>query len=301
MDLNVNRNYKDSVFSKLFSSPELLRELYSAIEGIEVPKDAIVNINTLSDAIFMQKINDLSFTIDDRIVVLVEHQSTICENIPVRLLMYIGRVYEKIVKKENIYRKSLVKIPTPEFIVLYNGDDDYPDHSELRLSTAFKNVTGLKRNVNSELPLEVVIQVYNINQGRNPEMLKRSVTLDGYSVLIAKFNEYRKYFSLAEAARKAVLYCIEHNVLKPFLEEHSSEVVNMLYGDVTVEEIADIRAREALEIGMERGLEQGRGEGREEGRNDEKHIIARNLLAKGSTPEFVHEITGLSLDEIAKI
>jgi len=75
----------------------------------------------------------------------------------------------------------------------------------------------------------------------------------------------------------------------------------MLYGDVTVEEIADIRAREALEIGMERGLEQGRGEGREEGRNDEKHIIARNLLAKGSTPEFVHEITGLSLDEIAKI
>ena len=83
----------------------------------------------------------------------------------------------------------------------------------------------------------------------------------------------------------------------------------MLYGDVTVEEIADIRAREALEIGMERGrelgleqgLEQGRGEGREEGRNEGKHIIARNLLAKGSTPEFVHEITGLSLEEIANL
>ena len=76
----------------------------------------------------------------------------------------------------------------------------------------------------------------------------------------------------------------------------------MLYGDVTVEEIADIRAREALEIGMERGLElgleQGREEGREEGRDENTRIIARNLLAKGSTPEFVHEITGLSLDEI---
>ena len=98
--------------------------------------------------------------------------------------------------------------------------------------------------------------------------------------------------------RKAVLYCIEHNVLKPFLEEHSSEVVNMLYGDVTVEEIADIRAREALEIGMERGLklglERGRGEGREEGRNESYKIIARSLLAEGSTHEFVQKITGLS-------
>jgi len=29
--------------------------------------------------------------------------------------------------------------------------------------------------------------------------------------------------------------------------------------------------------------------------------IARNLLAKGLTPELIHETTGLSLDEIAKL
>ena len=34
---------------------------------------------------------------------------------------------------------------------------------------------------------------------------------------------------------------------------------------------------------------------------NEKLTIARNALAKGSTPEFVHEITGLSLEEIAKL
>ncbi|MCL2237960.1 MAG: Rpn family recombination-promoting nuclease/putative transposase, partial [Treponema sp.] len=124
MNPNANKHYKDSVFSLLFGDPEILRELYGAIEGIDVPKDAIININTLSEALFMKKINDLSFTIDDRIVVLIEHQSTLSQNIPLRILMYIARVYEKIVEEENIYHKKLIKIPTPEFIVLYNGKEE---------------------------------------------------------------------------------------------------------------------------------------------------------------------------------
>ena len=48
------------------------------------------------------------------------------------------------------------------------------------------------------------------------------------------------------------------------------------------------------------GIEEGLAEGREEGRR-EKLTIARNLLAESSTPEFVQKITGLSLEEIAKL
>ena len=111
MDFNVNRKHKDSVFSALFSTPENLRELYSAIEGIDIPLDAIIDINTLSDALYMKQINDLSFTIDDRIVILVEHQSTVNENVPLRLLMYIARVYEKIIKREKLYQKKTERKP----------------------------------------------------------------------------------------------------------------------------------------------------------------------------------------------
>jgi hypothetical protein len=39
----------------------------------------------------------------------------------------------------------------------------------------------------------------------------------------------------------------------------------------------------------------------EEAREEEKLIIAKNLLAEGSTPEFVHRITGLSMDEINEL
>ena len=110
------------MFSKLFSSPEILRELYSAIEGIDVPSDAIIDINTLSDVLFMGQINDVSFTIDEKIVILIEHQSTINNNVPIRLLLYIARVYEKIINRKKLYKTKLEKIPAPEFIVLYNGE-----------------------------------------------------------------------------------------------------------------------------------------------------------------------------------
>ena len=301
MDLNVNRKHKDSVFSALFGTPENLRDLYSAIEGIYIPPDAVIHINTLSDALYMKQINDLSFTINDRIVVLVEHQATVNENVPLRLLMYIARVYEKIIDSDKLYQKKLEKIPTPEFIVLYNGKEPFPDHRELRLSTAFKDITDLKLSAGNSLPLELVVQVYNINHGRNPEMLKRSENLNGYSIFIGKVNEFKEYLTLDESVTNAVKYCIERNVLRGFLEEHGSEVVNMLFDDISIEEIAAIRYTEGREDGYTDGRNEGYSEGRNEGRIDERQIIAQNLLSKGSTPEFVHEITGLDLETIQEI
>jgi len=282
----VNIKHKNSVFSSLFSEPEILRELYSAIKDVEVPEHAIIDINTLSDALFMGQINDVSFTIDNRIVVLIEHQSTISNNVPTRLLMYIGRVYEKILDREKLYQKNLVKIPTPEFIVLYNGKEEYPDYNELRLSDAFID-TELDKS------LELKVKVYNINHGRNPEILEKSKNLDGYSFFIDKIRQYNKDLSIEESVKKAIKYCIDHDILKHYLKKHASEVVNMLFEEISIEEIVAIRSREAREEGREEGLEQGR--------ENEKIIIAQNLLSKGSSLEFVQEITGLDLETIQRL
>jgi hypothetical protein len=141
---NVNRNHKNSVFSSLFSDPDVLRELYSAIEGVSIPPDALININTLTGILYKGQINDVSFIIDNRLVILIEHQSTINDNIPLRLLMYIARVYEKIVKRKKLYQSKLEKIPAPEFIVLYNGKYKHPDYTEMRLSYAFKDIGGFE-------------------------------------------------------------------------------------------------------------------------------------------------------------
>jgi len=180
---NVNRNHKNSVFSSLFSTPEILRELYSAIEGVTIPPDIRIDINTLSNVLFIKQINDISFLIDKRLVVLIEHQSTICENLPYRLLEYVLHIYEKIVDREKKYQKKLVKIPRPDFIVLYNGTDEYPDYTELKLSDAFTDIEDLKPTGIKKLPLELTVQVYNINHGHNPEILKKCESLYGYSFL----------------------------------------------------------------------------------------------------------------------
>ena len=86
--MSANEKHKNSVFSLLFSDKDIMRELYSAIEGVELPLDTSININTLSNALFMGQINDVSFTVGGRLIVLIEHQSTINQNMPLRLLMY---------------------------------------------------------------------------------------------------------------------------------------------------------------------------------------------------------------------
>ena len=290
MDANVNRKHKDSVFSALFSTPEILRELYSAIEGIDVPPDAEVGISTLSDALYMKQVNDLSFTINGRVVILVEHQSTINENVPVRLLMYAGRVYEKIIDRDKLYHRKREQIPAPEFIVLYNGKEKCPDYRELRLSSAFKDAGCLKPSKGENLPLELTVKVYNINHGHNPEILKRSENLNGYSLLMGKINEYSEKLPIAESVTSAVKYCVEHGILKEFLKKHGSEVVNMLFEELSLEEIVAIRSGEAAEEAREKAFVSGREE--------EKNSIARNLLAEGSSPDFIQKITGLDVKTI---
>jgi hypothetical protein len=276
--VSANKKYKDSVFSSLFGNPDVLRELYSAIEGVSLSPDTCIDINTLSDVLFMEQINDISFTVDNRLVVLIEHQSTINENMPLRLLLYIARVYEKINDRKKLYKAKLIKIPAPEFIVLYNGKDPYPDRKTLKLSDAFEDIKGFKGTGKDTVSLELVVQVYNINKGHNPELFKRSKTLDGYSFFVDKVREYEKEFPLEEAVKEAIKYCIEENKIRNFLEEHGTEVINML--------LTEWNTEEAKEVWLE--------EGREE-RNIE---IARNALAKGYPPDLIHDITGLDIDVI---
>jgi predicted transposase/invertase (TIGR01784 family) len=58
---------------------------------------------------------------------------------------------------------------------------------------------------------------------------------------------------------------------------------------------------DALAVRYEDGFENGLQEGREEGEVIKALEIARNALGKGLSPEFVHEITGLDLEEIEKL
>jgi predicted transposase/invertase (TIGR01784 family) len=284
--MKTNKKYKSSVFSLLFSESNLLRELYCALDGVSLPPDAPVSINTLKDVLFKDLINDISFEIDGKLVVLVEHQSTINENMALRFLMYIGRIYEKITKGKNIYARKPIKIPVPEFFVLYNGVEPCQDQYIYRLSDSFKKLDSLGLMGKSTFSLELVVSVININEGRNQALAARCKKLAEYSAFIAKVRSFMKELgNLKEAIKKAINYCQKHDILREFLELHATEVLNMLYTEWNMDD--------ALAVAREEGLE--------EGHFNEKLEIARNLLAKGSTFEFVQEITGLDMETIENL
>jgi hypothetical protein len=292
--MKTNTKFKNSVFTLLFSDPVLLRELYCALENVTLPPDAPVSINTLDDVLFMDLINDISFEIDGKLVVLIEHQSTINPNMALRLLMYIARVYEKIVEGKNVYSSKGLTIPRPEFFVLYNGTAPYPDEKIMKLSEMFENPAVLGLPEKDFLSLELVVKVININEGRNREIAERCKKLSEYSAFVAKARVFEKELGSREKAVKEVVkYCEKHDILKEFISLHGTEVLGMLYAEWNMDD--------ALAVRYEEGHEEGLTEGIAEGQQEKTFEIARNLLAEGLTPGFVQKITGLDLETIEEL
>ena len=290
--MNVNTKYKNSVFSFLFSDPALLRELYCALEGVSLPPDVPVTINTLQNVLFMELINDISFEIGGKLIILIEHQSTINPNMALRLLMYIARVYEKTVKGKSLYSGKRLAIPRPEFFVLYNGTAPYPDEQVIRLSEAFEKPESF--GLPEKTALELEVRVININEGKNEAIARRCGKLAEYSAFIAKVRAFEHELGDKEEAMKAAIrYCREHDILAEFLERHAAEVLNML--------ITEWNTEEAKEVWFEEGLEKGREEGLEKGKETTTANIAKTALAEGLPVDIIRKITGLDTESIRNL
>ena len=271
--------YKNSLFCSLFGNEKSALELYNALHGTDYSEQgASITINTLCESLFSPHNNDLSFIINGKLVVLVEHQSSINENMPFRFLQPIARIFENgISDKKALYRKALIKLPRPEFIVLYNGAAPFPDRETLRLSDAYEQAEGYEK-----INLELEVQVYNINEGRNAETVNRCEELKGYAYFVHRVRHHeeegRKKGSLPKtdvtltAIRKAIQDCKDKSLLAGFLENLSMEEINML--------VTDWNMATALEVEREEGLEKGREEER-------KEIL--KLLNNGYTLEAIKE------------
>ena len=102
-DNKINRNIKDSVFCNLFGMPEYLMQLYQVLhpDDTETTEDDLT-IVTLSRTVARNIYNDLGFLVRNRLLVLVEAQSTWSENILVRFLMYLGETYRRYIKTKGL-------------------------------------------------------------------------------------------------------------------------------------------------------------------------------------------------------
>lgn len=118
-NVTANREYKSTVFAKLFKDKKKLLTLYNALNHSAYTNDEELKIVTLENAIYMSMKNDLAFILDCKLT-LYEHQSTPNPNMPLRDLFYVSKEYEKLINKDTLYSRHRIKIPAPNFVVFYS-------------------------------------------------------------------------------------------------------------------------------------------------------------------------------------
>jgi len=192
--------------------------------------------------------------------------------------MYLGQLYEKWIKwkgeEKFIYGSTLYKIPTPEFVVLYNGTANKPEKETLKLSDAFK------APVDEDLRfLQLKVPVYNINVGMNEGLFRSSGKLRQYSEFIAKVRELNKlYDDYTQAVKEAVNHCIANDILAEFLREQGGKIVSILTAEYDVEIAKRVYGDERAE--------------------DKAIEIAKNMIADGEPVEKIMRYTGLNREDV---
>mgnify|MGYP005751052845 CR=1 FL=1 len=262
---HVNRTYRSTVFIMLFEEKENLLELYNAMSGKHYTDPELLEVNTLENAIYMSIKNDVSFLMDGRLS-LYEHQSTYSPNLPLRFLFYISNLYSGMTRNENLYGTRAVQIPTPEFIIFYNGEEERPERETLRLSDlyTFRGEDG--RTEESDYRLELKAELLNICGDNNKALKDACRTLREYAIFTDKMRTYAKTMDIEAAAERTIEECIRENVLREFLEKHRSEVVKVSIFEYDQEKHLRQEREQAWEEGREAGIAEGKAAGIAEGK-----------------------------------
>lgn len=281
----ANSKYRDSVFRSFFNEPNRLLSLCNAILKTNYNDPTKLEINTLEGIFFDRQKNDISCSIDNHFLFLVEHQSTVNNNMPFRFLCYVTELLNNLIKnKRKLYQENLLSFPIPKFFVLYNGNKEEPIKKIMRLSDAFHG--------NSD-SLELIVTAFNINKNVNQPLLDKCPYLNDYSILVGKVKEgVNKGLSHHEAIINAIKFCIANGIMGNYLIEHSEEVFNMLALEWNMDDALQARFDDGIEQGIAKGLKQG------------SENIALKLIHMGLSLTDIQKATELPLQrihELAKI
>ena len=280
-----NRRYKDSVFVDFFGEDKNAKanflSLYNALHDTHLDAPTELETLKLEQVMYMAFRNDVAYLIDGKIIALTEHQSTINANMPLRFLQYAARLYERIQNPRDRYLRRLKKIPTPEFYVFYNGEEDYPESTTLRLSDAFMTMP-------EKQSLELVVSVTNINYNKGSRILHTCKPLKEYTLFIEAVRKHLKLDS-ENGFKNAIKECIQNDILREYLLRKSKEVMNMLIAEYDYDVDIAVQREEEREIALQEGSYQAKLE------------TAKTMLAMHYPLEDICKITGLTKADVEQL
>ena len=285
---SFNRQYQDRLFKAIFEREEhkdWLLSLYNALNGSSYTDPSAIEINTIEGIIYVTMKNDISFLIDSQLN-LYEQQSSYNPNMPLRGLMYFSQLYQKYISKQrkDIYSSALLKIPTPQFIVIYTGSTELDDVKELKLSDSFEVPDTSGR-------FEWTATVVNISKGHSLKLLEQCPPLRDYAVYVSRIKgNVAAGMTKEDAVNEAMEYSIEHNLLNGYFLEQKMEVLNMSLTEFDQEEYDRNRFNDGKEAGIAIGIAEG----------ERKNALqnARNFKYKNIPVDIIAECTGLSIEQV---
>lgn len=176
---------------------------------------------------------------------MYEHQSTYAPNMPLRSLIYVASEYQKLINHKSLDSDRPIRIPTPKFVVFYNGKEKRPEQEILKLSDLYETKP-------SDPELELKVLVLNINKGYNEALKSDCKTLQEYMLYVDKVRRYTRTipWNLEEAVNKAINECLKENILTDFLMKNRREIVGLSIFEYDEE----LFKKDQFEYGMEQGI-----------------------------------------------
>ena len=246
---SVKRKIKDSVFTCLFGDVEYVTRLYNDLHpGCKPVSSEDVEIATLRTVLVNAIYNDLGFIVRhngvDKLVVLVEAQSTWNRHMPLRLLHYISDTYKKYEKAKGIdvYSDSLDTIPEPEFFVIFTGDrKNIPD--VISLGSVY---WGAEFRDNLNLKVKILF-------GASNETIYGEYA--GFcNVIKEQTKDTNKIDS--EFLGEVIDTCIKKGYLAEFLSQKREEIMRMTYYWDSEEEALKIYVDNCVKEAVKKAVEE---------------------------------------------
>lgn len=277
------------MFSDLFRIKKYLIQLYRTLhpEDTSATEDTLTDVtikNVLTDNLY----NDLGFLSGDRLMILVEAQSTWTMNIILRALLYLAQTYHDYFERtrQNLYTCRKVTLPKPELYVIYTGErGEKPD--TISLSKDFFKDT--------DSAIDVKIKV--IYERDTDDIINQ------YIAFSKVYDEQRKLYGRSKTAvTETIRICKNRNILKEYLENRESEVISIMMSLYDEEEIMRSYIRSERYEAAQEAAQKAAQEATQKATLDNARKTAIRLIKWGKMSlEDIAETTDLPLDTVKEL
>ena len=142
----------------------------------------------------------------------------------------------------------------------------------------------------------------NCKSEKHAEILKKCETLRQYSRFVEIVRSYGHIDQLTGAVMVKIMeQCKKEGVLTEFMEHYGTELIEMLFKELTREEDLEISRLDGYDVGVKDGEKSGFSKGEKSGERKAALDIALNFKKAGVALETIAANTGLSLAEIESL